>query len=63
MEVPAAAVRGTPGVFLRIRVNMLRRTQACIGSQAYHKALPKICPSQNHYLFLQLINFRIDLQR
>ena len=32
----AATVRGTPGVFLRIRANMLRRVEVCIASQGQH---------------------------
>ena len=31
-----ATVRGTPEVILRIRANMLRRTDACIASQRQH---------------------------
>ena len=36
MEVAAATVRGTPGVFLHIPANMLQHTEACIASQGQH---------------------------
>mgnify|MGYP005986601875 CR=1 FL=1 len=36
VKMAAATVRGTPGVFLRIGVNMLRRAKACIASRGQH---------------------------
>ena len=36
VEVAAATVRGTPGVFLRIRANILRLAEACFTSQGQH---------------------------
>ena len=36
VEVAAATVRGTPGVFLGIRASMLRRAEAYIASQGQH---------------------------
>ena len=36
MEVTAATVRGTPGDFLRVLANMLRRAEACIANRGQH---------------------------
>ena len=36
MEVTTATVRRTPGVFLRIRANVLQRAKACIASHGQH---------------------------
>ena len=36
VELAAATIRRTPGVFLRIRANMLRCAKPCITSQRQH---------------------------